>query len=145
MYNTLQHFHSLWAYSAIGLTLLAAIISGIQWSREAGHSRWQTKISFYALLAMYIQFALGMVLYFNSPITTQAFADMAATMKDPLLRLYVVEHPASMVMAILAMTMGYFCLGKASCDRDKHKRIALSYTIALFLVLGRLPYAAWWL
>ena len=64
-------------------------------------------------------------------------------MKNPELRLYNVEHPTVMLIAIALITIGYSKHKKKLTSTPKFKILAICYTIALILVLSRIPWSAW--
>ena len=68
---------------------------------------------------------------------------MGAAMKDPEVRLIVIEHPLVMIIAVVLITMGFSKHKKKEADKSKFKTIALFYGIALLLVLSRIPWSQW--
>ena len=64
-------------------------------------------------------------------------------MKTPALRRIVIEHPFGMVLAIAALTIGYSKHKKKLTSKPKFKILAISYTIALAIVLKMVPWATW--
>ena len=68
---------------------------------------------------------------------------MGATMKDPEIRLFIVEHPLMMILAITVLTVGFSKHKKQTTDGGKFKTIALYYGIALLFVLSRIPWSIW--
>jgi hypothetical protein len=89
---------------------------------------------------VHLQLLLGLLLYFGlSPITKAAFADFGAAMKDTTLRLYAVEHFITMIAAVALIQVGRILSKKASDDASKFKKMAIYTTIALLLMLSRMP------
>jgi hypothetical protein len=84
------------------------------------------------------------VLYFVSPYFN-AFSEqgMGEIMKDSNLRLYLVEHPSIMIISIVLITMGYSKHKKKLSSTPKFKILAIFYTLALILMLSRIPWSAW--
>jgi hypothetical protein len=68
---------------------------------------------------------------------------MGTTMKNPDLRLYALEHPVMMIIAIVFITMAYSKSKKNIADRLKHKVKTVYYLIALALILSKIPWAVW--
>ncbi len=82
------------------------------------------------------QLLIGLILYFTSGkgyqfITTPGF------MKDPITRLYALEHPLTMIIAIVLLQLGRSFSKKASSDTARFKTIAIYTTIAMLLILSR--------
>jgi hypothetical protein len=57
--------------------------------------------------------------------------------------LYNVEHPLIMILAVVFVTMGYSKHKKKLTSKPKFKMLAIFYTLALILVLSRIPWSAW--
>ena len=68
---------------------------------------------------------------------------MGVIMKNADTRLLVIEHPITMVIAIIIITLGWFNFKKQTIDYNKYKTIAIYYTIALILILLRIPWGQW--
>ena len=92
----------------------------------------------------HIQLLLGLTWYIISPyyqiLTT---GEMGIIMKNADTRLLVIEHPITMVIAIIIITLGWFNFKKQTIDYNKYKTIAIYYTIALILILLRIPWGQW--
>ena len=65
-------------------------------------------------------------------------------MKEPEIRLYVIEHPLMMILAIIVITMGFSRHKKMDTAAGKFKTIAMYYGIGLLFVLSRIPWGQWW-
>lgn len=102
------------------------------------------RISLFTLIVSHIQLLIGLILYFVAPYF-QAFSEvgMGGLMKDSTLRLYLVEHPLIMIIAVTLITMGYSKHKKKLTSHPKFKTLAIFYTLALIFVLSRIPWAAW--
>ena len=70
------------------------------------------------------QLLIGIATYFVSPYFSAWENGMGAVMKDSTLRLYLVEHPTTNILAIVLITMGWSLHKKAAGDRKKYFRIA---------------------
>jgi len=68
---------------------------------------------------------------------------MGEVMKDSTLRLYLVEHPLMMILAVVFITVGYSKHKKKLTSQPKFKMLAIFYTLALVFVLSRIPWSAW--
>jgi hypothetical protein len=63
-------------------------------------------------------------------------------MKDPAMRKILVEHPLTMIIAVLVIQMGRIKVKKAYSDADKHKRSLIYFGLGLVLVLSMIPWNA---
>lgn len=144
MYETVKFIHSYWAYLVVIMLLIASVnaIIGLVGKREYGATSF--RISLFTLIVSHIQLLIGIVLYFSAPYF-KMFGEvgMGGVMKDPTLRLYNVEHPLVMILAIVFITMGYSKHKAKLTSTPKYKTLAIFYTLALILVLSRIPWSAW--
>ena len=145
MYTTIQFIHSYWAYLVLLIILLATInaLAGFFSKREYGAKDF--RISLFALIVTHIQLLIGLVLYFVSPLGLQNITSsgMGVVMKDSTARLYAVEHPLIMILTVVFITIGYSKHKKKETSKSKFKTIVIFYTIALVLVLAKIPWNTW--
>jgi hypothetical protein len=124
MHAVLLFIHSLlrWFVLAAGLYAVARAFG-----RDGRAGRW-----FPILLD--IQVLLGLILYWLSPITSSAFANMRGAMQNSVTRFWVVEHVVSMLVALALAHIG---LARAK----KGKRgVAILYLLALVMILIGIPW-----
>lgn len=143
MYTGLKHLHSYWAYLVL-ITLLIAIINAI--IGLTGNKNFTAKdrrLALFALIATHLQLVIGLILYFVSPLGADNLSQMGDAMKNASLRLYVVEHPLTNLIAIALITVGYSRSKRLANDNSKFKSITVMYLIGLVLLLIRLPWSAW--
>ena len=145
MYTTLQFIHSYWAYLVLLVVLLATLnaLAGFFSKRE--YAAKDFRISLFALIFTHIQLLIGLILYFVSPLGFQNIGNvgMGAVMKNSEFRLYAVEHPLIMILTIVFITIGYSKHKKNLLSHKKFKTLSIFYTIALVLMLSRIPWTQW--
>ncbi|WP_310994343.1 hypothetical protein [Aequorivita marina] len=145
MANTLQFIHSYWAYLVLLIVVLATLnaLAGFFSKREYGAKDF--RISLFALIVVHIQFLIGLILYFVSPLGLQNITNngMGVVMKDSTFRLYAVEHPFVMILTAIFITIGYSKHKKKLLSNKKFKTLSIFYTIALILMLSRIPWGQW--
>ncbi len=144
MFETVKIIHSYWAYLVLTVLIIAAInaIVGYVSNKEYGATNF--RIALFTLIVSHIQLLIGIVLYFLTPYF-RAFSEvgMGGVMKDSILRLYLVEHPLIMIIAVVLITMGYSKHKEKLTSKPKFKLLAIFYSIALTLMLSRIPWNAW--
>jgi heme A synthase len=144
MYAVTQVLHSYWAYLVL-LVLGIAVINAIV--KSAGGKEYgprDFRISLFTLIVTHIQLLIGLVLYFSSPrLALFSELGMGGVMKDAVNRLYLVEHPFINIIVVALITIGYSKHKKKLTSAPKLKTIAVFYTIALVLLLTRIPWNAW--
>jgi hypothetical protein len=63
-------------------------------------------------------------------------------MKDSTLRLYALEHPLVMLIAVVLVTVARIKT-KRSDSNSAHKTNFILYVVSLLLILSRIPWAKW--
>src|SRR5210317_2222831 len=131
MYTTIQFLHSYWGYLALLIIVLATLNSFMGIASKRGFGDKDGRISVFALIVMHIQVIIGIILYFVSPNALKAIQTngMGEVMKDSILRLFSVEHPMIMLLAVILITIGYTKHKKKQTSKTKFKTIAIFYTI----------------
>ena len=119
---------------------MAAIFKSLmKWRSNAPFIESDRKLNLFAMVATHIQLTIGLVLYVMNLGTKVRFtADM---MKDPVARFFTVERNATMLIAIVLITIGHGKSKRATGDGQKFKTIFIYYGIALLLVLAGIPSA----
>jgi heme A synthase len=145
MYETIQFIHSYWAYLTLFLVVIATLnaLKGV--FTKGDFLNKDFRISLFALIVTHIQIVLGLILYMYSPSAMGAIkaGGMGSVMKDSILRYFSVEHPLMMIIAVILITIGYSKQKKKETSTQKFRAIAIFYTIALVLILSRVPWDTW--
>lgn len=133
MLNT--HSYLRWAVVIIGI--IAVVMA---WAGVFSKARWtpqQVTLGRLATIAFDTQALVGVLLYaWLSPITTGAFRDMGAAMKDAAIRFYVAEHSLIMIVAAVLIHIGAWRGRK----KDSPLQAAIFYTLAMLGVLALTPW-----
>ena len=145
MYDAIQIVHSYWAYLVVLVVTLAAINAIIGFFGKKEYRPKDFRISLFALIVTHLQLLIAIILFFVSP-KVMWFADgvgMSEIMKDPVLRLYNVEHPFIMIAVTALITIGYSKHKKKLTSTPKFKILTIFYALAWILMLSRIPWAEW--
>lgn len=144
MYTTVHFIHEWWAYLVLLVLVIASINSLVGFFAKKEYGANDFRIALFTLIISHLQLLIGLVLYFVAPYF-QAFSQigMGGVMKDSTLRLYLVEHPLIMIIAIILITVGYSKHKKKLTSRPKFKMLSIFYTLGLILMLSRIPWSAW--
>ena len=138
MYTGLSHLHHYLPYILfflMGLVILKSI-KGMIYQEEYTES--DKKLGLFAMIVAHVQFTVGIALYFVSPMVIS----IAEAMKDATTRLYAIEHPIMMVIAIVLLTMARSKTKNLS-DVSAHKKNLLFFTLALIAIVSRIPWDQW--
>lgn len=144
MYSSILDLHSYWAFAVLGLLFIAVLNSFAGLSVKRPFLKKDRQIALIALIFSHVQLVLGLTLLFTSPyFETAKQAGMGAVMKDSTLRLFIVEHPLTNIIAIALITIGWSKHKKEIESAVKFKRIGYMYVIAFVLLLSRIPWSQW--
>ncbi|PDH49132.1 MAG: hypothetical protein CND86_00780 [Bacteroidetes bacterium MED-G21] len=143
MYIGLKHLHSFLPYLLLTVLLFTFLRSVIAYRGKHPHTEGHRKNGLIVLILAHLQLLIGCVLYFVSPMSRSGLNDFGLAMKDSSLRLYTLEHPLMMILAITLITMAYSKSKKDLSDQLKHKVKSVYFGIALLLILSRIPWSAW--
>lgn len=141
MYSASLLIHSLlrWVVVIAGLIAIARAIGGLSGRRawlpaDTAATRWFT-------IALDVQFLLGLLLYvWLSPFIRDAWADMAATMRNAPLRFFAVEHITGMVIGIALAHVGKSKIEKAADAAQKHKLALVFFGLAMVVIVLSIPW-----
>ena len=102
MYETIQFIHSYWAYLVLTVLVIASVNAIVGYASNKEYGATNFRIALFALIVTHLQLLIGFVLYFTTPYF-KMFGEvgMGGVMKDPTLRLYNVEHPLIMILAVV--------------------------------------------
>jgi heme A synthase len=144
MYNVVKMIHSYWAYLVFIMLVIAAINALIKFFGKKEFHAVDFRISLFTLIVTHIQLLIGIVLFFASNYLS-AISDMGMgeVMKNKALRSNIIEHPITMILAVVFITMGYSKHKKKLTSNSKFKMLAIFYTLALLLVLAKIPWNVW--
>lgn len=135
MYIPLLKSHSGLRWIVVILFILA--IAGL--IRAAYQGKCSNRALLFAkltLIVSHIQLLLGLWLYFISP----KVVFMAESMKNKVLRFYLVEHIAIMIIALAVLTIGYVKYKKTIENQSSAKSMLWYYIISFVLIMISIPW-----
>ena len=136
--------HSGWAYIALLVLIVAVVNAAMGFFSDKEFKEKDLRIPLFTLIVFHLQLIIGLIGYYTSNYyDTMRTVGMGEVMKQPELRLMLVEHPIMMILAIILITMGFSKHKKQQTDKGRFKTILLYYGIALILVLSRIPWGNW--
>ncbi|SHF78738.1 hypothetical protein SAMN05444483_102381 [Salegentibacter echinorum] len=144
MYPTVQFIHSYWAYLVVLVLFVASINAIIGYASNKEYGATNFRIALFTLIISHIQLLIGIVLYFVAPYFQVLLEKgMGEVMGDSTLRLYIMEHPLMMIIALVLITIGYSKHKSKLTSKPKFKTLAIFYTLGLLVMLSRIPWSAW--
>ena len=141
MYGLLIPLHSLLRWAVILLGLLAAGRGLAGWLGRKPWSPADDRAGLLFVTSVDLQVLVGLLMYtLVSPITTSAFQHMAGAMQNSVVRFWVIEHPAPMLLALAWAHVGRPRIRRAEDSSLKHRRALVYFGLALLLVLLGTPW-----
>lgn len=142
MYSVTLILHNVLRWVVLLAGVIAAFRAVSGWLGARPWTRSSTGPGRVFTIAFDIQLVVGILLYaVLSPVTQQAFADMAAAMRVPEMRFFVAEHALLMVLALVCAHLGTATAPRGGTDAIRYRRAAMWYTASVLLVLAGMP---WW-
>ena len=144
MYNTVKLLHSYWAYLVLLILIIATVNALVKFIGKKEFHAKDFRISLFTLIVMHIQLLIGFVLFFASDyLNLISEMGMGSIMKNSSLRSNIIEHPVTMILVVVLITIGYSKHKKKLTSTSKFKTIAIFYTLSLLLVLAKIPWNTW--
>jgi hypothetical protein len=136
MYDILRSAHSGLRWLVL-VTLVIAIVNSIGKTKGGiTFAKKDKRKALFALIFTHIQLLMGLALFFISP---KVVID-AASMKDAIMRFFLVEHSVMMLLAVILITIGYSKAKRIAMDGKKFKTILIYYGLGLLLILAAIPW-----
>lgn len=137
MYNALLHAHSGLRWIVL-LLMCVAIANAIIAQTSGKYLKKDRLINLFAMIFLHIQLLIGLGLFFINERSKISYSE--AWIKNDIFRFFGLEHILAMLVAIVIVTLGRKKAEKLTGTRDKHRKIAISYTIGLLLILASIPW-----
>lgn len=141
MYTGFQHLHSYFAYIAIAVIAAVFLYALAGFFSKKPFTERVRKASLAGLIVAHLQLLIGLVLYFISPMGLSNFSGEA--MGDSMARLLMLEHPLTMIIGIILITVGYSKAKSGREDAARYKKILIYYGLGLLFILIRIPWSVW--
>lgn len=131
----------IYIHSVLGWLLLIGLLASIVMAVSKNGSGKEftdtdKRIFLFTMILAHLQLIIGGIQYFLSGKVMFS----GETMGDSLLRFFTVEHPLTMILAIVAITVGYSKSKRAVEAGTKFKLVYVWYGIGLVLILLRFPW-----
>jgi len=141
MYTGIQHLHSFLSYLVIGGLAVSIILAMAGQFTGKPFTDRDRKLALIGLIPAHLQWIVGLVLYFISPLGISNLTVEA--MGNSLMRLYTLEHPVMMILAVVLITIGFALAKRGSDPKKQFRSIWVFYLAGLVFILSRIPWAAW--
>ncbi len=139
----MKTIHSYWAYLVLAILIFTVVNAIIGLKQKKEFTDKDLRLGLFTLIVSHIQLLIGFAWYFMSPWYKALKDDAASVMVNKELRLLAVEHPITMILAIVLITIGWSKHKKKTEDTAKFKTFSIFYGVALLLILSRIPWSNW--
>ena len=131
MFTVVLFAHSLLRLVLLALGVLAISRCDVRNPLGAERFRWSRLL----LIATDVQLLLGLVLFVGlSPIASVAWSDLGAVCEHPLLRYWMLQHTATMLLPVVLVHVGFSLAKKARLDPARVRPAVLCQALALLIV-----------
>ncbi|TDQ76462.1 hypothetical protein CLV99_3050 [Sphingobacterium yanglingense] len=137
MLTGMKHLHSTLAIILLIALVISIVITAANYFKAKPYNR---KVALIGFISAHLQLLIGLVYFFTLKYHTMF---SAGVMKSPELRFKVIEHPLTMLIAIVLITIGYSKAKKAKESYAANRTVFIMYTIGLILILSRVPWSTW--
>ena len=141
MYTALLFLHSWlrWLVILAGVAALGGAVAGVS-TRRAWLPVDNVRLALFTH-SLDVQLLIGLILYaFLSPVTRSGFENMQLTMRDPILRFFVVEHLTGMLVAIALAHVGRARVRKAVDAAARHRTVLIFIGLSMVALLLTIPW-----
>ncbi len=139
MYTGLLHLHHWLPFVYLLLMLVVLVQNFLVWKSDNPFTDKLARQNKIAVLLTHLQITIGLIMLFG--FNLDMFADMGTLMGDAGLRFKYVEHPITMLLAAVLITIGNAKSKRAETDSTKAKSVVVWFGIGVFLIALRMPWA----
>ncbi len=142
MQTGLLHLHNFLRWVILILLFVSIYIAYTGWSAKKTFQAKDKKIWLFTMIAAHITLLLGLyqtALGRYGIFTTDLPAGISV-MKDRFFRFFWVEHPVTMIVAIVLITLAHGVYKRPISDHEKYKKAFFYLLIALLLILSGIPW-----
>jgi uncharacterized membrane protein YozB (DUF420 family) len=142
METGLLHLHNLLRWVILILLLVSIVKAFTGWQRKKAFQPGDKKIWLFTMIAGHITLLIGLYQWLAGRygLLTTSLPEGTRVMKDKFYRFYWVEHPVTMILAIVFLTLAHGTAKKTFPDQVKYKKAFWFFILALVLILAGIPW-----
>jgi hypothetical protein len=136
------HLHNLLRWIIVVLLLVSLVKAYSGWTSKKAFAAGDKKTWLFTMIASHITLLLGLyqVAMGRYGIFTSTLPEGTSFMKDKFYRFFWMEHPITMIGAIVFITLAHGMSKKAVADEVKYKKAFYFFLIAALLLLAGVPW-----
>ncbi|MCB0507499.1 MAG: hypothetical protein KDD21_04275 [Bacteroidetes bacterium] len=140
MYSALLAFHSFTRWLVLLSLCLSIFIAYRGWKLQKEFTNFHQYLSIGTAGIAIIQLCLGLGLYFLSPIVHFFLQNFSNAVHQRYFRFFGMEHSIMMIVSVSIIVFGSFQSTKTKNHTEKHKKLFIWFSLALFLILISIPW-----
>ncbi|HEV7381778.1 MAG TPA: hypothetical protein VGN64_18405 [Dyadobacter sp.] len=141
MYPVLLASHSLIRWLVLMSLVAATVHVWRSWKSGKKFTRSDDAIRHWTATFAHIQMTIGLILYFQSPVTAYFRENFGVAIHEREVRFFGLEHSLMMLTAVVILNVGSSLSKRRTSDQQKFKTLAVYFTIALVIILANIPWA----
>ena len=134
--DSLVVVHNLIRWILLPLIVFVLYRSYVGWLTNKAFEKLDNALGGAMIGLAHSQLLIGLIMYFTRDLGYKLLSS-PGFMKVANLRLYALEHPLTMIIAIVLLQLGRTFSKKAPNDKARFKTIAIYTSIAILLILSR--------
>ena len=142
MQTGLLHLHNILRWVILILLLVSLVKAFTGWRSGRPFSQGDAKLWLFTMISAHLTLLVGLyqLLWGRYGVLVTDLPAGTSVMKDKFYRFFWIEHPVSMILAIVFITMGRRMAKKNVPDDLKYKAAFYYFLLALILILIAVPW-----
>ena len=140
MYTGLLHLHHWMPFLWLLLILVVLVQNFLVWKSDREFTASLKRQNTITIVLTHIQVTVGLVMLIG--FNMDMFSDMGTLMGDAAMRFKYVEHPTTMLLGAVLITIGNAKSKHQEAAKNKAKTVVIWFGIGLLLIALRFPWEA---
>ena len=140
MYTGLLHLHHWMPFLWLLLILVVLVQNFLVWKSDREFTASLKRQNTITIVLTHIQVTVGLVMLIGFHM--DMFSDMGTLMGDAAMRFKYVEHPTTMLLGAVLITIGNAKSKRQEAAKSKAKTVVIWFGIGLLLIALRFPWEA---
>ena len=140
MYTGLLHLHHWMPFLWLLLILVVLVQNFLVWKSDREFTTSLKRQNTMTIVLTHIQVTVGLVMLIG--FNMDMFSDMGTLMGDAAMRFKYVEHPTTMLLGAVLITIGNAKSKRQEAAKSKAKTVVIWFGIGLLLIALRFPWEA---
>jgi len=138
MYTGLLHLHHWMPFLWLLLILVVLVQNFLVWKSDREFTASLKRQNTITIVLTHIQVTVGLVMLIG--FNMDMFSDMGTLMGDAAMRFKYVEHPTTMLLGAVLITIGNAKSKRQEAAKNKAKTVVIWFGIGLLLIALRFPW-----